>query len=162
MSRVSVGLRNSAAALLVGAAALTTATPAWAQAVQMSVSQTVVPAGSPVEVTLTGPPGQFFAVAGSTTGSGLTYGGVQLQLGLDAVVLAQRLESAAPSGQTYVSETTYALTKKRFAFAPVEPLTLKEVGSEMGVTKERIRQIESRAMNKLRQAAAEEHIEIPE
>jgi adenylate cyclase len=43
----------------------------------------------------------------------------------DAVVLAQRLESAAPSGQTYVSETTYALTKKRFAFAPVEPLTLK-------------------------------------
>jgi RNA polymerase primary sigma factor len=44
----------------------------------------------------------------------------------------------------------------------VEPLTLKEVGSEMGVTKERIRQIESRAMNKLRQAAAEEHIEIPE
>jgi RNA polymerase primary sigma factor len=39
---------------------------------------------------------------------------------------------------------------------------LKEVGSEMGVTKERIRQIESRAMNKLRQAAAEEHIEIPE
>ncbi|MBC7852022.1 MAG: sigma-70 family RNA polymerase sigma factor [Pirellulaceae bacterium] len=44
----------------------------------------------------------------------------------------------------------------------VEPLTLKEVGGEMGVTKERIRQIESRAMNKLRQAAAQEHIEIPE
>ena len=44
----------------------------------------------------------------------------------------------------------------------VEPLTLKEVGGEMGVTKERIRQIESRAMNKLRQAAAEERIEIPE
>ena len=55
----------------------------------MTVSQTVVPAGSPVEVTLTGPPGQFFAVGGSTTGSGLTYGGVQLQLGVDAVVLAQ-------------------------------------------------------------------------
>jgi adenylate cyclase len=43
----------------------------------------------------------------------------------DAVVLAQRLESAAPAGQTYVSETTHALTTKRFAFAPVEPLTLK-------------------------------------
>jgi len=43
-----------------------------------------------------------------------------------------------------------------------EPLTLKEVGSEMGVTKERIRQLESRALDKARLAAEEDHVEVPD
>jgi adenylate cyclase len=43
----------------------------------------------------------------------------------DAVILAQRLESAAPPGETYVSEMTVRLTDSEFAFEPVGALTLK-------------------------------------
>jgi adenylate cyclase len=43
----------------------------------------------------------------------------------DSVILAQRLESAAPSGETYVSELTQQLTQDRFEFEPVGELTLK-------------------------------------
>jgi adenylate cyclase len=43
----------------------------------------------------------------------------------DSVILAQRLESAAPPGETYVSELTLKLTGGMFEFEPVGELTLK-------------------------------------
>ena len=39
--------------------------------------------------------------------------------------------------------------------------TLEQVGQKLGVTKERIRQLESRALQKLRKIAEEEHLDVP-
>lgn len=41
------------------------------------------------------------------------------------------------------------------------PLTLEEVGNRFGVTKERIRQIETRALQKMRKIIADEPVDIP-
>src|SRR5437762_14160901 len=43
----------------------------------------------------------------------------------DSVILAQRLESAAPPGETYVSDATVRLTGDVFRFEPVGELQLK-------------------------------------
>jgi adenylate cyclase len=43
----------------------------------------------------------------------------------DSVILAQRLETHAPAGETYVGATTVALARDRFVFEPVGPLTVK-------------------------------------
>jgi adenylate cyclase len=52
---------------------------------------------------------------------------VRLDYGVlgDVVVLAQRLEAAAPSGETYVGEATYELTRKQFELEPLGELTVK-------------------------------------
>ncbi len=64
---------------------------------------------------------------------------------------------------TRLDEREQKIIISRFGLDPKqEPLTLKEVGVQLGVTKERIRQLEARALNKLRLAAQEERIELPD
>ena len=55
---------------------------------QTSVPTYIVPPGGTVNVTVTGTPGQNYAVIASTTNSGFSYGGVPLQVGPDVVILA--------------------------------------------------------------------------
>ena len=82
---------------------LSAAPAAQSQTIQISVPADVVNAGASVPVTVTGPPGMPFAVAGSTTGAGLTYGGVSLALGTDAVVLTSGVFNG--TGQAVVTVT---------------------------------------------------------
>lgn len=81
-----------ASAVAVAALVALSAPPAAAQdsaaAVLLSVSPQVVPPGASSTVTITGPPGQFFALLGSSLGAGLTHAGKNLAVGPDFSILA--------------------------------------------------------------------------
>ncbi len=62
-----------------------------------------------------------------------------------------------------LDEQKQAIIRSRFGLDyDQSPQTLKEIASEMGVSRERVRQIQTRAMKELRQWADEELIELPE
>jgi hypothetical protein len=65
----------------------------------------------------------------------------------------------SPRGPGLDEERVGRLALDHLVFERREELLVGEVE---GVTKERIRQLESRALDKARQAAAEEHIELPD
>jgi RNA polymerase primary sigma factor len=98
-------------------------------------------------------------------------GGEERLLGIEDVHLdTVRRESAQSERQMEVSRILAHLDERerqiiahRFGLdRSRNPMTLKEVGRVMGVTKERIRQLEARAMAKLRDAVGEERIEAPD
>jgi RNA polymerase primary sigma factor len=49
----------------------------------------------------------------------------------------------------------------RYGLGGAREMTLEQLGKEMGITKERVRQIESKAQEKLRKFALEQKIEPP-
>ena len=49
----------------------------------------------------------------------------------------------------------------RFGINGAGEQTLEQLGRELGITKERVRQIEARAQEKLRKFAIEEKLELP-
>jgi RNA polymerase primary sigma factor len=52
-----------------------------------------------------------------------------------------------------LSERMRHVLELRFGLAGATPKTLEEVGTELGVTRERVRQLESRALRELQAAA---------
>lgn len=78
-----------------------------------------------------------------------------------AAELAQsRRETQVARILDHLDEREKQIVRFRFGLDRAqEPMTLDQVGAAMGVTKERVRQIESRALAKLRKAARDEKIE---
>jgi RNA polymerase primary sigma factor len=53
------------------------------------------------------------------------------------------------------------IIERRFGLSGGEECTLESLGRELGITKERVRQIEARAQEKIRRMASQEQIEMP-
>ena len=71
-----------------------------------------------------------------------------------------RRESQVQGILTQLDERERQIVTNRYGLTRgQEPLTLKQVGAAMGITKERVRQLQFRAMGKLRMAAEEDRIE---
>ncbi|MGE0363328.1 MAG: tail fiber protein [Vicinamibacterales bacterium] len=94
---VGLGRLGAAVGLLVAAAL-----PAQAQA-GLSVSTDIAAPGVAVTATITGAPGQSFALLGSTVGAGFTYRGFPMSVGPDVAILA--LGTIGAGGQAVVPVT---------------------------------------------------------
>ncbi len=73
--------------ILVLVGCCTWSVAARAQSPDVSASTTIVAPGDAVNVTIAGAPGEQFALLGSSTGAGITYGGVALAVGRDVAIL---------------------------------------------------------------------------
>ncbi len=83
-------------------------------------------------------------------------GGLEEKIQSERVHLVDRLLEELSDREQEIIMSRYGLGNEQ------SPRTLRQIGAEMDVTKERVRQIEIRALAKLRKVAQEEHLEIPE
>jgi RNA polymerase sigma factor (sigma-70 family) len=94
---------------------------------------------------------ELFAAAKDDRSDQLEEESLQRRRAADVKKILQRLD-----------DRERAIIIHRFGLRETEqPLTLKQVGARLGVTKERVRQLETRALGKLRQAVQEEKIDVP-
>ncbi len=75
----------------------------------------------------------------------------------DTAITRKDLRDELELAMNSLMENEKRILRLRFGFDSERPVTLKEVGAEFGISAETVRQIESRAMNKIRQKFA--HLE---
>ena len=71
---------------------------------------------------------------------------------VDEVLIAQSFEEGLQALLSQLDEKERVIIERRFGLGDREPQTLAEIGAEMHLSRERIRQIEERALGKLRRS----------
>lgn len=70
----------------------------------------------------------------------------------DELLLRESFSRAIGDALAELPERERSVLELRFGLIDDQPKTLREIGEEMGLSRERVRQIESRALNKLRRS----------
>jgi RNA polymerase sigma factor (sigma-70 family) len=73
----------------------------------------------------------------------------------------KRMQEAVKGMLGRLDDRERRIIVSRYGLNGVNELTLEQLGKELGITKERVRQIESRAQDKLRRFAHEEKLDLP-
>jgi RNA polymerase primary sigma factor len=71
---------------------------------------------------------------------------------VDEALIAQSFEEQLQTLLSQLDEKEKVIIERRFGLGDLEPQTLAEIGSDMNLSRERIRQIEERALGKLRRS----------
>lgn len=71
---------------------------------------------------------------------------------VDEMLIAQSFEEQLQTLLSQLDDKERVIIERRFGLGDREPQTLAEIGSEMNLSRERIRQIEERALGKLRRS----------
>jgi RNA polymerase primary sigma factor len=79
----------------------------------------------------------------------------------EIVASAERAHHAVNRLLGRLDERERRIIQMRAGLNAEHRFTLEQVGKELGITKERVRQLEARGMEKLRVLAHEEHVELP-